>query len=244
MVRRIVLAVVVFAAVSACAQECPQPNSNGPTTPSKIRSLEGKLIYHDGIRQWFELKLDHPQCGQKSIQLIMQESDWTPLEILRGCRVRSKGTIDFSPTGYYSLDLFQDVEQIKPVGDCRRQPPFPSYSDAKPDPTINHYRVEMFVDYRPGDHPILFRIRSGGKSLQPWQAYASYMLTGGQVLYGFCGKGFAVDKVFGTPAAKPSHFDELGAPDDMAMFDPVSAADQGHTELHLGYTCVRKGSLR
>jgi len=174
----------------------------------------------------------------------MQKRHGIPLEFLRGCRVRSKGAIDFSPTGYYSLDLFQDVEQIRPVGDCRRQPPFPSYSDAKPDPSIQHYRVEMSVDYRPGDHPILFQIRSGGKNLQPWQAYASYALTGGDVLYGFCGKGFAVDKVFGTPAAEPAHFTEQGDSGDMAMFDPEGAASKGHTELHLGYTCVRKAGLR
>lgn len=237
--RQALVVVTLCAAVLASAQECPRPSSNGPSTPSKARGLEGVLVFHNGIRQWFELKLDQPQCGKKSVQLVRVEGDWTPLETLRSCRVRSKGTIDYSPTGYYSLDMYQDVEQIEPVGDCVRRPPFPSFSSARPDPAIRQYRVEMSLDYRPGDHPIVFQIESGGKELEPWQAYASYDLTGGFVLYGSCGKGFVVDKVFGTPQADPSHFDEPDSPDDMAAFDPESAAASGQKELHLGYTCIR-----
>jgi hypothetical protein len=97
----------------------------------------------------------------------------------------------------------------------------------------------MHVDYGPGDHPVRFRVRTAGRELRPWQAYASYMLTGGFVLYGYCGEGFAIKKVFGTPAAKPSHFDEAGASDDAAAFDPEGAAAAGKTDLHLGYTCIR-----
>ena len=78
--------------------------------------------------------------------------------------------------------------------------------------------------------------------MQPWQAYASYSLTGLSVLYGHCSEGFAVDKVFGTQEAKPTHFDSE-SPGDMAMFDPESAAAAGKTHLHLVYTCVRKREL-
>jgi len=73
-------------------------------------------VFHDSIRKWFELKLDQPQCGQNSIELMRIKADWTPVEVLRGCRVKSTGAIGFSPTGYYSLDTFQAVEQIDP---CR-----------------------------------------------------------------------------------------------------------------------------
>ena len=206
--------------------------------------MEGQLIFHDGIRKWFELKLDQPQCGQASIQLVRGGGSWTPhdgapIEVLRGCRVRSKGSLGFSPTGYYSLDIFQSVEEIQPVGICERKLPFPADSSAKPDKTIRAYRVEMHVNYEPGDHPIVFRVMSSSKELRPWQAYASYYFTGGFVLYGHCGEGFVVEKVFGTPQAKPGHFDEPRTPDDMAMFDPESAAASGKKDLHLGYTCVR-----
>ncbi len=222
-------------AAPALAQECPQTNPKGPTVASEVRILVGRLIFHNDIRQWFELKLDQPQCGQTSVQLIRVEDNWTPLEVLRGCRVRSKGALDFSGTGYFSLDTYQSVDEIKPIGACARQSPFPDYSKAKPNKLIRAYTVSMQVNYRSGDHPIIFRVSSAGRSLRPWQAYASYSLTGGFVLYGHCGGGFVVDKVFGTPEAHPSNFD-----DDMAAFDPESAAAAGKKDLHLGYTCIRK----
>lgn len=97
----------------------------------------------------------------------------------------------------------------------------------------------MDINYD-GEHPIIFRVTSAGKELHPWQAYASYLLTGGFVLYGHCGDGFVVDKVFGTREAKPSHFDEPRTSSDMAMFDPETAADSGKKHMHLGYTCIRE----
>jgi hypothetical protein len=135
--------------------------------------------------------------------------------------------------------MYQDVQSIESIGKCERQLSFPDYSKAKPDKTIRTYRVDMHVNYEPGDHPVVFRITSAGRELQPWQAYASYYLTGGFVLYGHCGDGFVVDKVFGTPEAHPGHFDNPRSSADMAMFDPESAAATGKKDLQLGYTCLR-----
>jgi hypothetical protein len=235
----IVAGILLLSTLSVLAQECPQPSATGATIASTARTLEGSLIYHDGIRKWFELKLDQPQCGQSSIELVTLMDTWTALEVLRGCRVKSTGSIDFSPTGYYSLDTYQNVEQIEPEGPCTRQLPFPDYSKERPDNSVQEYRVDMHIEYVRGDNPIMFRITSSGKELHPWQAYASYILTGGFVLYGFCGEGFVVDRVFGTPEANPSHFDEPRTKDDMAMFDPENAAASGKRDLHLSYTCVR-----
>jgi hypothetical protein len=232
--------VLTWAAVHAWGQQCPQSNPSGPSVPSEVRTLEGKLIFHDSIRQWFELKFDLPQCGQPSTELVLSRQDWHPLEVLRGCRVKSTGLLDFSPTGYYSLDTAQNVEKVEPVGKCELKPPFPDFSKAMPDKAVTRYRVDMYIDYEPGDHPLVFRVASGNKELRPWQAYASYILTGGFVLYGKCGEGFVVDRAFGTPQAQPSHFANARAPSDMAMFDPESAAAAGIKKLHLGYTCVRE----
>lgn len=238
-------AFAIFAALPASGQVCPSPSEKGPSVASEVRTLEGQLVFHDGIRKWFELKLDQPQCGQPSIQLVSGAQGYTPgegtsIEVLRGCQVRSKGVIDFSPTGYYSLDTYQAVEEIQSVGSCERKLPFPADSNAKPDKTIRAYRVDMHLDYEPGDHPIDFRVTSSGKELRPWQVYASYYLTGGYVLYGHCGDGFVVAKVFGTPEANPQHFEEPRTPEDAAMFDPESATASGRKDLNLGYTCVRK----
>lgn len=227
-------------AVPAIGQQCPQADAKGSDTTSVVRTLEGTLVFHDSIRKWFELTLDKPQCEQSSIQLVPAHQDYEPMEILRGCRVRSTGTIDFSPTGYYSLDTYQSVDRIKPVGACTKQPLFPDYSKETPDKAVREYRVDMRLDYRPGDHPLRFRVSSQGKDLAPWQAYASYMLTGGDVLYGYCGKGFEVDNVFGPPKAWPSHFMQRGDPFDAAAFDAETAAAAGKKYLELAYTCVRK----
>src|ERR1019366_7756655 len=119
-------ALAVSAAVSAFGQACP--NQTGPSVQLEVRTLEGQLVFHDGIRKWFELKLDEPQCEQTSIQLIEGERAGTPMEVFRGCRVRSRGTIDFSPAGYYSLGMYQVVQLIESVAKCERQSPFPVYS--------------------------------------------------------------------------------------------------------------------
>jgi hypothetical protein len=237
--RASLFASALFATVATAAhgQRCPEENPKGPSIASEVRTLEGKLVYHDSIRKWFELKLDQPQCGQTSTELV--PGDLPKLQVLRGCRVRSKGALFFSPTGYYSLDTAQSVDEIVAIGDCMQQSPFPEEPKAKPDKRIRAYRVDMHVNYAPGDHPVVFRISSAGKELHPWQVYASYILTGGFVLYGMCGDGFAVDKVFGTAQADPSHFDEPGNPSDRAMFEPEGAAAVGVTDQHLSYTCVR-----
>jgi len=136
--------------------------------------------------------------------------------------------------------MYQNLQAIEPIGKCERKPPFPDYSNAKPDSGIREYRVDMIFNNKQ-NRPIPFRVTSAGKQLRPWQAYASYFLTGGSILYGNCGQGFVVGKVFGTPEANPNHFDPESK-DDMAMFDPETAAAAGKWHLQLSYTCVRERS--
>jgi len=234
-----VLLVMTCSASPAMAQQCPHAAFTGADTPSDAEPLQGRLIHHDGIRDWYELKLDRPVCGWKSVQLTTSDDQWGTLASLRGCRVETYGEIDFSPTGYYSLDDFQDVTRIKPVGACVRQPPFPDYSKARPDRSVRSYRVDMHVDYRPGDHPIIFHVSDGRRILRPWQAYASYQLTSGFVLYGLCAEGFDVDRIYGPRAARPAHSDDPRGSGDMAAFDPETAGESGMADLHLGYSCIR-----
>lgn len=160
------LALVVFVcgAGRAFAQGCPRVTSTLSTIASGVRTLEGRLVFRDGIRQWFALKLEKPQCGQKAIQLLPIGEKYDSLKVLRGCRVKSMGVIDYSPTGYFSLDFFQDVKRIQPVGACSRKPLFPDDSGAKPDKQIRAYRVDMHVIYLPGDHPIIFHVWSGAEN--------------------------------------------------------------------------------
>lgn len=207
--------------------QCP---SVGVGSETEVRTLQGRLIFHDEIQEWFELKLDQPQCGEASIELLEQDSN--SLAILRGCRVQSHGPLIFSARG----NIRQIVKRIALVGKCVRQAPFPDFSTVKPDSAIREYRVEMHVN---GGHPIHFSVSQAGKALRPWQAYASYLLTGGYLLYGLCADGFIVDKVFGTPQANPAHYPGAQVPGDMAGFDLDGAARLGKKDLDVGFTCVR-----
>src|SRR5258708_32088422 len=97
-------------------------------------------FFHDGIEEWFELKLDQPQCGEVSIELFEQDSN--SLAILRGCRIKSQGALIFSARG----NIRQIVEQIEAVGRCVYKAPFPDFSNVKPDSAIREYRVEMHLN--------------------------------------------------------------------------------------------------
>lgn len=226
-----------------------------PDASPRVRTLKGQLVYHDGIRKWFELKLDRALSGQGSVQLLSAGQNWKEVEVLRGCRVRSRGLVFPSPTGPYSsgdysLEYTQSAQHIEPIETCTLKPQIHMASRTKPDKDVHDYRVDMRVNYSPGDHPVDFRVTSAGKELRPWQAYASYSLQPwtsyvkhtvprGSALYGICGEGFVIDKVFGTPQASPSHLTVSRDPLDMAMFSSEGAVSSGNTDLHLGYTCVR-----
>jgi hypothetical protein len=112
----------------ALGQQRSQSTVKEPDIPSQVQTLSGQLVYHDGILKWFELKLDRAQFGQVSIQLVSAGEDWKPIQVLRGCRVRSKGPIFLSPTGpyssgYYKLEITQSVQHIEFVETCTLKPP-------------------------------------------------------------------------------------------------------------------------
>ena len=174
----LVCALAVLTVSSAFAQSCPSLSDNGPSVESEPVALEGRLMFHDNIRGWFELKLDRPQCEQSAIELVHAKPIGAPMEIYRGCRVRSRGIIDFSTTGYYSLEMYQDVRSIQPIGPCTLKSRFPDYSKAKPDPSIRAYRVEMHLNFEPGDHPIQFHVTHAGKELRPCQEISGVSLPG------------------------------------------------------------------
>jgi hypothetical protein len=75
------LALFTFTPMPLLGQGCPQASETGPHSPSEVRTLEGRLVFHDAIREWFELKLDALQCGQAAIELVrVSLDDRRPLE--------------------------------------------------------------------------------------------------------------------------------------------------------------------
>lgn len=248
-------ATVAMLLLSCCVMSLAeqQGSSSLANEPDVPFTLSGQLIYHDGIRKWFELKLDRARFGQRSIQLVSWGQDWKQIQVLRGCRVRSKGPVFLSPLGdyHYSLKTTQSVQHIESVATCTLKPLIQVDPREKPDKSVRDYRVDMRVNSLPGDHPVVFRVTSAGKelqpstsyadySLEPWTSYVTSKLPSGSALYGTCGEGFVIDEVFGTPQASPSHLTESRYSLDMAMFNLERAGSSGNTDLHLGYTCVRR----
>jgi hypothetical protein len=238
----LVVAVCLIAIRQATAQACPSENPNGPSKESASRTLSGKVIYHDEIRQWFGLQLDAPVCGEdKEIQLLqgggafeVDEGNAHGIEVFRGCRVTVHGPLGIPGTGYYSAELYQDADKIEPAEDCVLKPHLTDYSKAKPPPSVRSYRVSMRIHYQARGGHIVVTAQSGGRTLAPWQAYARYELTGSYTFYAYCADGFDLPHFKGTPEMKPWLVDNYIAT------DPETAAVRHVTRLHLDYTCRRE----
>jgi hypothetical protein len=143
------------------------------------------------------------------------------------------GPLGIPGTGYYSAELYQNADKIEPAQDCVLKPHLPDYSKAKPAPSVRTYRVSMRIDYQARGGHIVVTAQSGGKTLTPWQAYASYWLTGGYVFYALCAEGFDLTHFTGTPEMKP------WLVDNHIATDPEGAAQKNVTHLRLDYTCRR-----
>ena len=231
------LFVFVTSPVFGFGQDCPKDNGGGPPTASAVRDLMGTLVFHNDLRQWFELKLDVPVCNVSSLELVTGDRGWRSLQVVRGCRVRSRGIIDVPSTGYYSISLYQDVTSIEAEGNCKRQRAFPDYSKLKPESSIRKYHVAMRIYYQ-SDGPLEVNVKSGRRELKPRQAYASYFLTGGFAYYAYCGKGFVAEHPIGTREGKPWTIDGYVA------FDPESVP-KGVDPILLDYNCrrARRGEM-
>lgn len=222
--------IMTFLVMSGSVQDC-QTSTNGAPFVSSVRELDGQLVFHDDLRQWFELKLNSPVCGEKSIELITGDKGWSALQVLRGCPVKSSGQINISETGYYSLNLYQNVSDIRPTSACKRMQPFPDYSKRRPEASLRNYHVIMRLHYQT-DGPLDVEVANGHRPLRPWQIYSSYSLTGDFGYYAFCGKGFVAEKPHGTPEGKPWVLDGYIA------FDPESVP-KGVDPIFLKYDCRR-----
>jgi hypothetical protein len=226
------------------AQDCPREKPDGPYVESASRTLVGRVVFHNDLRQWLSLEVDEPVCGERVIELFadgggggfeVDQRNSRELERFRGCRVKSMGTLGIPGTGYYSAHLFQNVEKIEPEAGCVRQPAFPDCSKAKPKQGVRSYRVSMWFDYMAPQGPVHATVMSGQQRLGPWQAYASYWLTGGFVFYAHCADDFTMSRLSGTRAAKP----DATVMENWAELDPETAADKGVRRIRLSFTCRR-----
>ncbi len=174
------------------AQVCP---SEGLTTAKTSSTLHGKLISHEDLRQWLELKLDQQACGWGSVQVNSGLIDLKEMHRFRDCGITITGNLFKPMTGYYSLGLAVDVDKIRPDDDCKPHPVQPDLSKYPIPATVKSYMVTIRVDYRDGGHidvKVSPTVRST-VTFTPWQAYARYSLTGSpDVIWFDCAHAFEV----------------------------------------------------
>jgi len=184
--------------LSAAAAEQTCPSGGNPDAP-RPATLHGTLQYHDELRHWIGITLNSSVCGQREIQLVFPNDQKLRLAgTLNRCKVTVIGNIFESPTGYYSAPLAVGDPALTPDVTCH---PAPLMSDPSTVPIpagLSQYRASITVDYKGKGH-VSVRVWGDGPTwddLTPWQAYVSYMLTGGaDIIRLECNKQFRVEDV-------------------------------------------------
>jgi hypothetical protein len=182
------------------AQVCPSGSGSLAKEHAKeVSSLHGKLIHHENLWQWHSLELDKKTCDWESVEVFSGKIDEKQIHRYRDCGVTITGRL-FFPNAGFVLGLAIDADKIQPDRDCK---PYPveDLSKAPIPKTVRDYIVNIQVDYSNNHTDV--KIRQSAQSmtlLTPWQAYASYYLTGvGTVIWFDCAKGFDVIKANQIP---------------------------------------------
>jgi hypothetical protein len=187
------------------AQVCPPGyGSLSKMHAKEVSSLHGKLIYHEDLWQWHELKLDNKTCDSESVEVFSGKIDEKQAHRYRNCSVTITGRL-FFPNAGSALSLAIDADKIQPDRDCKPHP-VDDLSKVPIPKTVRDYIVTIQVDYINSHTDVKIRQSAQGTTLlTPWQAYASYYLTGGRTVIWFdCAEGFDVIKA----SQIPKHNDE------------------------------------
>lgn len=197
----VILLLTLFAGFSAHAQSCPPASSADDAPQASI--LHGTVVYHDELRQWLGLKLDHLACGQSEIQIVITDSNaMRTAETLRQCNVTATGKLFSGLTGYFPVPLAIENPQLKPDPSCHPLPLRPDPTAAPIPSGLKAFQVSITVDYR-GKGRIEVKVwkdQDETKLLAPWQAYVSYTLTGGaDVMWFRCEKNYRIKDITQIP---------------------------------------------
>ena len=230
----VLLFTLAIAVSAAAAQTCPREKPNN-LPDAEIRTLHGRVIIHNGLRYWIELKPDRPICGHASVWLIdasskVDDSEKIAFEAMRDCTVTVSGRLGLSPTGY-STPMYMSVDRKQPDQNCVLQSTVPiTYGEAFTQ--VNRYRVHMIIDYN-GEGSVTATATAGSRLLQPWYAYAPYFILGDPVIRIRCAAGHNVSHISVTRGSQPF------VADNYININLESAAQKGIWKTHVDYTCSR-----
>lgn len=185
---------------AVAAQSCPP--ADGSNLDAKAPSvLHGTLRYHGGIRPWLGVVPDHPVCGAKEIELAFGNDGWCSAQRLSGCAVTVEGVISESPTAYYSADLNIFNPKVIPAPGCHLLPEEPDYLAMKIPPSVQAYRLTVFIDVA-ANKPLrgsVVDVGRPGQHLAPWRAYAEVALNGEEDMDLGCRDGFRMTSFSSVP---------------------------------------------
>jgi hypothetical protein len=232
------LAIVLLAAAALWAQpqKCPTDTTDVPIT------ITGTLEYHPGVYAWYGVRPAQPICGQKVLQVGFDDSAaFRDAHRFLGCEVAATGNLFVPVTGYWSTSPGITDAHVQPDKSCKQSEPLPDYSAVPIPSAIRRYKVAATYDPKTLDFSAQARDASSGKSLSPWQTYASDAGNGARDLQRmYCAEGFQ--------ASDPR--DASGQPSLQASVDPdfpqaiAVAIPDDSTQVQISFVCTRSASTK
>ncbi|MGC2163789.1 MAG: hypothetical protein WA634_17925 [Silvibacterium sp.] len=214
----------------AAPQKCPTETTTAPA------SVTGTLEYHPGVYAWYGIRPAQPVCEQKIIQVgLSDRAAFREAHRFVGCEVTATGNLFVPDTGYWSVPLGITDAHIQPSKACKQGDPLPDYSAVPIPSSVQRYKVVATYNPKTFDFSAQVHDASSGKSLSPWQTYATDTGNGARDLQRmFCAEGFQ------TSAPK----DALGQPDLQANIDPddpqaIEVAIPTDATVQVSFICTR-----
>lgn len=182
----VILIVLAGSTFPAQPQQCPTETKDVPA------SVNGTLDYHPGVYAWYGLHPAQPVCGQKVLQVGLDSpAEFREAHRFVGCEVTVSGNLLLPATGYWSVPLGVVDARIRADKTCKQGQPLPDYSAIPIPSTLKRYKIIASYDPKTEIFSAQAYDISSGKSLSPWQAYASDSGNGGRDLQRmFCAEGF------------------------------------------------------
>jgi hypothetical protein len=144
--------------------------------------------------------------------VFTKPDEWRRAESFRECTVTVSGKLYESPTGYYSADMAISGPELKPDLSCHPHPVKPDPTAARVPTDLRTFHASATVDYRGKGHVEIKVWKDQEKQvlLEPWQAYVSFMLTGGGDLARFgCREGYLLKNIEQVPRSSSEILEDI-----------------------------------
>jgi hypothetical protein len=233
------LAIILLAGTTLWAQPQKCPTDEGNDVPA---SITGTLEYHPGVYAWYGIRPAQPACGQKVIQVGFDDSAaFRDAHRFVACEVTATGNLFVPITGFWSTSPGITDARVQPDTSCKPGEPLPDYSAIPIPSTLRRYKVVASYDPKTLDFSAQAYDASSGKSLSPWQTYASDTGNGARDLQRmYCAEGFLAS----DPKDASGQSDLQAAVDsDFPQAIAVAIPDDS-TQVQLSFICTRSTSAK